>query len=90
MNYVHMIEDREEYDMCKAMQELLEEERKNGISQGLAQGINSGKVEGAVDKTRTVIQNMLERGFSNEDICAIADCDCQMIEEVRQDRCRKR
>ena len=94
MNYVHMTEDREEYDMCKAMQELLEEERKNGISQGLvqgiAQGINSGKVEGAVDKTRTVIQNMLERGFSNEDICAIADCDCQMIEEVRQDRCRKR
>lgn len=86
MNYVHMTEDREEYDMCKAMQELLEEERKSGI----LQGINSGKVEGAVDKTRTVIQNMLERGFSNEDICAIADCDCRMIEEVRQDRCRKR
>ena len=86
MNYVHMIEDREEYDVCKAMQELLEEERKSGI----LQGINSGKVKGAVDKTRTVIQNMLERGFSNEDICAIADCDCRMIEEVRQDRCRKR
>ena len=77
--------------MCKAMRELLEEERKNGLSQGIVQGIaqgvtqgrSSGKVEGAKNKTRTVIQNMLERGFSDEDICAIAECDLNMIEEVR-------
>ena len=75
MNYVHKTEDKEEFDMCKAMRELLEEERKNGLSQG--------RDYGKVDKTRTVIQNMLERGFSDEDICAIAECDLNMIEEVR-------
>jgi hypothetical protein len=87
MNYVHKTEDKEEFDMCKAMRELLEEERKNGLSQGIVQGVtqgrSSGKVEGAKNKTMTVIQNMLERGFSDEDICAIAECDLNMIEEVR-------
>lgn len=75
MNYVYKTEDKEEFDMCKAMRELLEEERKNGLSQG--------RDYGKVDKTRTVIQNMLERGFSDEDICAIAECDLNMIDEVR-------
>ena len=73
--------------MCKAMRELLEEERKNGLSQGIVQGVtqgrSSGKVEGAKNKTMTVIQNMLERGSSDEDICAIAECDRNMIDEVR-------
>lgn len=87
MNYVHKTEDKEEFDMCKAMRELLEEERKNGLSQGIVQGVtqgrSSGKVEGAKNKTMTVIQNMLERGFSDEDICTIAECDRNMIDEVR-------
>ena len=65
------IENREEYDMCQAMSELLadaaEGGRKQGINQGIRKGINKGISQGVEDKTRTVVLNMLARGMS--DLC---------------------
>lgn len=89
-------ENREEYDMCQAMRELLADAeaagRKQGISQGLSQGlsqgisqgINQGFSQGAADKTRTIVSNMLTRGMSDEDICAIAECTPEFINAVRK------
>lgn len=89
-NYIlkNQTENREEYDMCQALRELLADAeaagRKQGISQGISQGINQGFSRGATDKTRTIVLNMLTRGMSDEDICAIAECTPEFINAVRK------
>ena len=36
-------------------------------------------------KTKTVIKNMLDRGYEIEDICAIAGCEASFVEEMRKE-----
>ena len=84
--------EKEEYDMCRAMREWMEEERNEGIQQGIQQGvrqgiqqgIQQGKAEGIREKQEIIISNMLARGFSDEDICALAECDLKTVEELRR------
>ena len=59
----------EEYNMCQALEELMEDNRN----------------EGNLEKTKTVIKNMLDRGYEIEDICAIAGCEASFVEEVRKE-----
>ena len=61
----------------------LREEREQGVEIGLSRGISQGTILGKEEKTRQVIANMLKRGMSNEDICALAECEEYLIEEVR-------
>ncbi len=75
--YINRKEDREGYDMCQAMRELLADATAAGKEQGISQG--------AADKTRTVVSNMLARGMSDEDICAIADCTAEFVHTVRRE-----
>lgn len=58
----------------------LREAREDGLSQGVGQGIKTGKEE----KTRVVVSNMLKRGISDSDICAMAECDLAFVEQVRK------
>lgn len=39
---------------------------------------------GRLDKTRIVVENMLKRGFADDDIASLADCELTLIEEVRK------
>ena len=65
--------EEEEYNMCQALEELMEDNR------------NEGRNEGNLEKTKTVVQNMLDRGYEIEDICAIAGCEASFVEEVRKE-----
>ena len=76
--------ERKEYDMCRAMREWMEEERNEGMQQGIQQGIQQGKAEGIREKQAIIIRNMLARGFSDGDICALAECDLKTVEEIRR------
>ena len=62
----------EEYNMCQALEELMEDNR------------NEGRNEGNLEKTKTVVRNMLDRGYEIEDICAIAGCEASFVEEVKR------
>lgn len=62
-------EHREEYDMCQEMRELLEDERAIGIKQG----------------TKSIVVNMLKRGMSDEDICALAECTAGYVDSIRSE-----
>lgn len=73
-------EEKEEYDMCQALREWSEEERAIGRQEGISLGISQENER----KTNQVIRNMLARGYSDEDICVIAECTVGKIEEVRQ------
>lgn len=74
--YMKETEAKEEYDMCQALREWAEEERAIGRQEGISQENER--------KTNQVIRNMLARGYSDEDICVIAECTVGKIEEVRQ------
>lgn len=71
----HMEKDeygREHYNMCKAWIEIKEEEQK------------IGRERGDNNRTGIVVTNMLRRGYSTEDICAIAECSEQLVDELRK------
>ncbi len=63
--------------MCQALREWAEEERAIGRREGITQGRE--------DNIRQVIRNMLARGYSDEDICVIAECTVEKIEEIRKE-----
>ena len=65
---------KEEFNMCQALQELMQDER----NEGRIEGRNEGKIEGQ----KIVIRNMINRGYKTEDICAIAECNPAFVKEV--------
>ena len=71
-----------EYNEEEALKYIREDEFQMGKEEGIEQGIEQGELS----KTRTFIRNMLERGMSEEDICALAECDKALIEEVRNEK----
>ncbi len=67
-----LCEQSERYNMCKALMEIREEGRE------------IGERIGDNSRTRIVVTNMLRRGYSTEDICAIAECSEQLVDELRE------
>ena len=61
--------EEEEYNMCQALEELMEDNR------------NEGRREGR----KTVVKNMLDRGYEIEDICAIAGCEASFVEDMKKE-----
>lgn len=56
-----------------------------GRAQGRRAGKREGKREGKLESTIIVIRNMLNRGMTDEDICALAECDVSLIDKVRKE-----
>ena len=77
--------EEEEYNMCQALEELMEDNRNEGRREGRNEGRREGRNEGNLEKTKTVVRNMLDRGYEIEDICAIAGCEAPFVEEVKKD-----
>ena len=69
-------EEQGEYDMCQAMEELMQDYWNDGRAEG--------KAEGKAEGTRTVVLNMLKRGFRTEEICSLVECDASFVEELRK------
>lgn len=65
-------EEQGGYDMCQAMEELMQDYW------------NDGRAEGKAEGTRTVVLNMLKRGFRAEEICSLVECDASFVEELRK------
>lgn len=42
-----------------------------------------GERNGDNSRTKIVVTNMLRRGYSTDDICAIAECSEQLVDEIR-------
>lgn len=60
-------------NMCKAIDDLI------------LKGKQEGKLEGELDKTKTIVKNMLQRGMADADICALEECDEVFLEGVRKE-----
>ena len=79
--YKNINGEEEEYNMCQALEELMEERESVGEKRGRREGRN----EGTLEKTKIVVRNMLDRGYEIEDICAIAGCEASFVEEMRKE-----
>lgn len=70
----------ERVDMCKAMQDWCEENKEIGRAEGIKEGVKEGRVEGI----RFIVVNMIRKGLSTEDICDLAQCETEYVEELRE------
>ena len=66
----------EEYDMDSAWKEILADER--------ARGREEGREEGRKKEKTSIIQNMINRNFTDKDIRAAVKCRQKTIDEVRE------
>ena len=56
----------------------------DALREARAAGVASGKAEGKAETTIIIVQNMLKRGMPIEDICALAECDIELVEKARE------
>lgn len=59
---------------------------KEGEEIGIQKGLKEGAAIGAQNKTVSIIKNLLKKGLSDAEICEIAECSQELIEEVRKKR----
>ena len=69
---IEIQEGEEDVNMCKAWEDMAIDMKNEGLQIG------------EQEKNRLVIKNMLRRGYSDEDILAIAECEPEDIEQVRR------
>ena len=88
---IEIQEGEEDVNMCKAWEDMAIDMKNEGLQLGLRQGeqrgLQLGRQQGEKklqEKNRLVIKNMLQRGYSDEDILAIAECEQADIEQVRK------
>ena len=67
--------EEEEYNMCQALEELMEDNRREGRREG--------RNEGTLEKTKIVVRNLLQMGFSVDDICKAAECAPALVKEMQ-------
>lgn len=71
--YMNREAEEEEYDMCQAMREWLEDERNEGIQAGVQQGIT------------VIIKNMLRLGAPIRDIRAYTGYSEEQIRQIQKE-----
>ena len=84
---IEIQEGEEDVNMCKAWEDMAIDMKNEGIQLGEQRGLQLGRQQGEQklqEKNRLVIKNMLQRGYSDEDILAIAECEPEDIEQVRK------
>lgn len=72
-------------DMCQALKELLEDERIEGRAEGRAIGHAEGHEAGSAERLRRVVVKMVDLGMTDEEIQRIAECDSELILEIRKE-----
>ena len=77
---IEIQEGEEDVNMCKAWEDMAIDMKNEGLQLGQRQGEQRGLQENRF----LVIKNMLKRGYSDEDILAIAECEPEDIEQVRK------
>ena len=87
---------KEEVDMCKAMREILKDERDEGrregmtqgiakgMTQGIAKGMTQGMIKGKEEERECVISTALERNFSPRAIHQMTGIPMAFILAVRE------
>ena len=93
---IEIQEGEEDVNMCKAWEDMAIDMKNEGLQLGMRQGEQRGlqlgrqqgeqigEQRGLQENRFLVIKNMIRRGYSDEDILAIAECEQADIEQVRR------
>jgi len=76
------------YTKATQLIQTKEEWRKGGkvdMCTAITKLIADGKEEGMEEKTRSIVLNMLKRNMSDEDICALAECEQEFVDNIKKD-----
>ncbi len=82
---MHVLDYNEELHTQSLLEQGKAIGKTEGIAIGKSEGLAIGKTQGIMEKTSTVIRNMLLRGQTDEDIMSIAECSLEDIEKVRKE-----
>ena len=74
---------RKEPDLKERVSEAMGGKVLRLPSDELREAKEAGIAEGLTEAKMSIVENMLKRGMSDEDICALAECDMTLVEEVR-------
>ena len=72
----------EDVQVCKALDEMFEEAKNNGVKQGIEKGIEKGIAQGALDNQRKMYQKMLNKGFTIEKMADIFSVSVESIQKL--------
>ena len=75
---------KEGIDVCRAIQELMEDSREQGILEGKEAGIREGIKEGIKEGQAAVVLNMLEQNLPIDKICLFTGCSIEFVNEVKE------
>ena len=73
-------QEKEEYNMCQALEELMEDK----MNEGEKIGEMKGEIKGVQKQQIFTIRQMLEGKFGVRDICRMVGCDAILVEEVQR------
>lgn len=63
--------------------DILKRGKDEGIQLGRKEGLKDGHTAGVNEKTRTIVSNMLKRNMPDADICALAECSQELVDEIK-------
>ena len=82
---VEIREEEEEVDMCKAIEEMMEDSRQEGmlegIQEGIQKGIQEGEASGALRKARETACALAGMGLPAEQIALAVSTDLEVVKE---------
>jgi hypothetical protein len=78
------LKDKEDtIDMCKAIEDMMNDSRSEGHSEGLAEGRNQGRSEGLVEANINTALRMLEKGkYSIDEIAELVELPIEKVREL--------
>lgn len=65
-------------DMCKAIQDMIEEGKAEGLKEGKAEGLKEGKME----LLRQIVENGFSQGLSLEEISRLSGYPAEFIQKM--------
>lgn len=78
-----IVKDERIIELDKIVTEVKQDEEwENARMSIYGQGIEKGEL----NKTKTFIQNLLNHGMTDEEICSLAECTQELLDEVRAEK----
>ena len=78
---IYVPEGKGEIDMCKAVRDMIEESKQEGIAAGKAEGRAEGMAAGELNKAKKMALKMYQKGDSIEKIAEMAEFSVDQVKE---------
>ena len=78
---IYVPDGKGEIDMCKAVRDMIDESKQEGIAAGKAEGRAEGMAAGELNKAKKMALKMYQKGDSIEEIAEMAEFSVDQVKE---------